>query len=97
MEQGGDVIESRHKLNSKREQGQDDIESGNKLYSKRALLGDTNKTVKLSGNSLEAGTILLITPIQISMKQLISNDELRPLPNAYYCPITFWFDSLSGD
>jgi len=71
------------------EQQGDDIESGYKLYPNRALIAVINETVKLSGDSIEAGMRRLSKSIQTSMRQLISNEDFRPLPDVYYCPITF--------
>jgi len=71
------------------EQQGDDIESCGKLYPNRALLAVINETVELSGGSLKAGMRRLSKTIQTSMKELISKDDYRPLPDVYYCSITF--------
>jgi len=71
------------------EQRGDDIEPTYKLYPNRALLAIITETVKLSGDSIEAGMKRLSKTIQTSMNQFISNYDFQPLPDAYYCPITF--------
>ena len=71
------------------EQRGDDIEPTYKLYPNRALLAIINETTKLSGDSIEAGMRRLSKTIQTSMNQFISNYDFQPLPDAYYCPITF--------
>jgi len=66
-----------------------DIESSGTLYPNRALLAVINETVRLSGDSFEAGMRRLSKTIKTSMRQLISRDDFRPLPDVFYCPITF--------
>jgi len=72
----------------------DDIESGGKLYPNRALLSIINETVELNGDTFMPIMKRLNKTVQTSMRQLldisaIPTKEFLPLPDVYYCPITF--------
>jgi len=72
----------------------DDIESGGKLYPNRALLAVINETVEMSGDSFMPIMKQMSKTIQTSLRQLLDksalpHEEFRPLPDVYYCPITF--------
>jgi hypothetical protein len=68
--------------------------SADKLYRNRALQSVIDGEVETSGDSMQAGLMRLQQTIGKSLRQpmeksVIPTEEFRPLPDAYYCPITF--------
>jgi hypothetical protein len=68
--------------------------SADKLYLNRALQSIIDEEVETSGDSMQAGLMRLQRTIGKSLRQLMDKSaiptlEFRPLPDAYYCPITF--------
>jgi hypothetical protein len=68
--------------------------TADKLYLNRALQSIIHEKVDASGDSMQAGLKRLQRSIGRSMRQLMDKSaiptlEFRPLPDAYYCPITF--------
>jgi hypothetical protein len=68
--------------------------SADKLYLNRALQSVIDEEVETSGDSVRAGLMRLQRTIGKSLRQLmeksvIPTEEFRPLPDAFYCPITF--------
>ena len=65
-----------------------------KIYSNRALKAIIDETMETSGSSIRAGMIRFHKSIRQSMNQLLDKSilpsaEYHPLPEEYYCPITF--------
>mmetsp|Transcript_11448 Transcript_11448/g.13517 ORF Transcript_11448/g.13517 Transcript_11448/m.13517 type:complete len:308 (-) Transcript_11448:113-1036(-) len=76
------------------EQRGDDIESGGKPYPNRALLAVIGETMELRGDSFipmvkQLNKTVMTSVRQIFDKSALSDKEFRPLPDVYYCPITF--------
>jgi len=76
------------------EQRGDDIESGGKPYPNRALLAIIDETIEMSGHSFMPMMRQLQQRAGSGVRQIfdlsaLSNREFRPLPDVYYCPITF--------
>lgn len=65
-----------------------------KLYSNRALADIIEERELMSGTSVASSMHRLKSSLRQSMKQImektpIPTEEYRPLPDAFYCPITF--------
>ena len=65
-----------------------------KIYSNRALKAIIDETMETSGSSIRAGMIRFHKSMRQSMNQLLDKSilpsaEYHPLPEEYYCPITF--------
>jgi len=78
------------------EQWGDDIESSGKPYPNRALLAVISETIKLSSDSFMPMINQLHKMMKTSVRQdfdksALSDQEFRPLPEVYYCFITFGF------
>jgi hypothetical protein len=71
-----------------------DVPSDNQLYSNRALKSIIDEAVQLSGGSMRAGLKRFDRSVRSNFQQLweksaLPSPEYRPLPEAYYCSITF--------
>ena len=72
----------------------DAVASAEKLYPNRALASIIEERVALQGTSMRAGWLRWQKSMRQSMQQvlveksIIPTDQYRPLPNAFYCPIT---------
>jgi hypothetical protein len=62
-----------------------------KLYPNRALKSVIDENIELNGDSLRAGIKRLQNSVRQNISQLldIPNAESSPLPESYFCPITF--------
>ena len=68
--------------------------SDKKVYPNRALKAAIDETIEMSGTSMRAGMKRLQHSMrktfgEVLEKSIIPSEEYHPLPDVYYCPITF--------